>query len=60
MCFSIISFYAFLCNFVSGMLFVTSTDVLNTQTLCFTSELHCEHSDLELISAAYFVSFHLL
>ena len=61
MCFSIISFYAFLCNFVSGMLFVTSTDVLNTHKHCVLI-VSCivSTSELELLSAAYFVSFHLL
>ena len=60
-CYAIISFYAFLCNFVSGMLFVTSTDVLNTHTRCvLVVSCIVSTSKLELLSAAYFVSFHLL
>lgn len=60
-CFSIISFCAFLCNFVSGMLFVISTDVLNTHKRCVLI-VSCivSTSELELLFAAYFVSFYLL
>lgn len=61
MCFSIISFYAFLCNFVSGVLFGISTDVLNTHKRCVLMVSRIlSTSELELFFAEYFVSSYLL
>lgn len=56
--FSITSFYAFLCNFVSGMLFVTSTEVLFLMhsDKCCLLIVSCivSTAELELLFAALF------